>query len=106
MSVESLAGLLPSAAGLPRAQVAGTDAQRVQAAAVRQQRDLLLRQLADRSAGVAEPDGRDMLAEDRDANGRQPWQRALSHHDPQNQDPSRASRTAGSECGKAIDLVG
>ena len=106
MSVDGLAGLLPSAAGLPRAQVAGTDAQRVQAAAVRQQRAQLSQQLGGRSAGVAEPDGRDMLAEDRDANGRQTWQWAIGRRDPQDQDPSNSAKVSGTACGKSIDLVG
>lgn len=105
MSIDGVSGLLPSAAGLPRAQVAGADAQSVQGAAIRQQRDQLLQQLADRSAGVAEPDGRDLLTEDRDANGRQPWQWALRHQDRHQQDPVN-SAPAGNECGKSIDLVG
>lgn len=106
MSIDGLSGLLPSAAGLPRAQVAGADAQRAQAGAIRLQRDQLLKQLAERSAGVAEPDGRDLLTEDRDANGRQPWQWALSQHDPHQQDPSNSPKVAGNECGTSIDLVG
>ncbi len=105
MSIDSMSGLLPSAAGVPRAQVAGADAQGAATRAAALLRERSLKQLADRSAGVAQPDGRNLLTEDRDANGRQGWQYARGGREL-SQPPSPAAAPTAGECGKSIDLVG
>lgn len=105
MSIELLSSLLPSAAGIPLAQTAGSDVARIKTQQADHQRDMRLHELADQAAGVAEPDGNDLPTEDRDADGRQPWQRSQAGGAADMTHAAGQPRS-GDQCGLAIDLVG
>jgi hypothetical protein len=74
MNIESIGSVPASAAGSPLAQSTGASVERAaQVAAARQSR-VQSNERADSAAGISETDASDMKPEDRDADGRQPWE--------------------------------
>jgi hypothetical protein len=102
VSSDPIGGILGSAAGVPIAQSArahGAAAQQ-QVRVLQQQRAARLQ--ADRAAGIAEPDAKEMELQERDADGRQAWRRVASKTTPPNE--TKPALTAPPESG--IDLIG
>ncbi len=79
MSVLPTSGIVVSAAGVGLAQSSGAEKIRAQQAATAQQRQLESETRAEDTAGIAATDGEDQETNDRDADGRRPWQ----FHKPQ-----------------------
>jgi len=111
MSVGPLGGIAGSVAGSPLAQTKGAELERAQQDAASQQRRIQNDQKADSAAGVAETDGDDHEAEDRDADGRRLWEPAPQPTDQQGEDgsahekPAKAKDPTG-ESGNLLDLSG
>jgi len=105
MSIESVTGIVASAAGLSRAMASGVDLLRAQLRVTRQQRARLLQSLADRSQSLAEPARQDMPAQDRDVDGRQPWRWPQRERGMSTADDSPHG-TAPSSNGSMLDLTG
>jgi hypothetical protein len=107
MSIGSTGGIGVSAAGSPMAQTDGPEIERVRHSAA-QRRQIQALDDADAAAGVTETDGTDLQAEDRDADGRQPWESPheaeSAHNGPPHDMAPRESQSA--ECGSLLDLTG
>jgi hypothetical protein len=73
MSIGPLGGILSSAAGSQSAQ-SGSDVARNRQDAVHHNRQVKLDGHADNTAGIAETDGEEHQSDDRDADGRRPWE--------------------------------
>ena len=109
MSVGSL-GFVGSIAATPAAQ-RGVDAERVQHDTVRQQGEAKSDLQAEKAAGIGETDGDEHDANERDADGRRPWEiaaRAKKADADQNPEapPLRQSKDATGETGGQLDLTG
>jgi hypothetical protein len=109
MSIGSL-GILAGAAGTPLAQTKGSDVDRTQQDASSQQRHVNNELKAEAAAGIAETDGQEHQTNERDADGRRPWElpakkkaapaaEAEVDAEPQSKDPSGDS-------GGQLDLTG
>jgi hypothetical protein len=109
MNVHPLGGLLGSAAGTHRAQRAG-ETDRAQQDAVHAQRQATAQTKAEAAAGIGSTDAEDQAPQERDADGRRPWeappappdQSPATPHDP---DPPRPRDVHG-ERGQWLDLSG
>jgi hypothetical protein len=102
-----MAGLAGSVAATALAQTMGSEVDRAQQATGSQERRVRTEQRAENAGGIGEADGDDHQADERDADGRQPWQppeRAASQ--PQPSAPSRSSKDASRQSGNLIDLTG
>ena len=75
MSIGGYGGILPSAAGTQLAQTGGTERDRVQQEANSQARKTDSQIKLEKAASIGETDGDNHETEDRDADGRQAWQR-------------------------------
>jgi hypothetical protein len=110
MSVGPLGSVLSSAAGAPQAQPRA-DVDQAEKTIADQHREAQRNEQADAAAGIAQPDGEEHEAEDRDADGRRMWEEVIGPEgemmtDPATHLPSRASRDASGERGHEIDLSG
>jgi hypothetical protein len=110
MSVGPLGGILGSVAGSLSAQ-SGSDVGRARQEAIHQNRQTKLDNHADNTAGVAETDGEDHQSNDRDADGRRPWEipggeaRPLPQAEVADTQPP-LSRDASGMSGSQLDLSG
>jgi hypothetical protein len=96
-------------AGAPLAQSAGGSVERVQRESTNQQRQADAARHADSAAGIAETDGQEHQTNERDADGRRPWElppRAAPPPPEPEPDPPAASRDASGTCGQHLDLSG
>jgi hypothetical protein len=75
MSTDPIGGILGSAAGVPMAQSARSHGAVAQQMARVQQQQRAAQVQADRAAGIAGPDAKEMELQERDADGRQAWWR-------------------------------
>ena len=110
MSIAPLAGVYASAAGLPLAQITGSDVERTRQKIVNRERQAATDEQADRAAGIAEPDGEDLEANDRDADGRRPWEIPLGQKRTTIAQQPSAAIAAGygqdTEDSHSLDLTG
>jgi hypothetical protein len=111
MSIGPLGGIFASAAGAQLAQGTGSDVKRAQHDATNKQRQVASQQQADSAAGIAETDGEDIESNDRDADGRRPWEFGPPKPpaDPAAEQPSDTilqSKDTTGDCGKSLDLTG
>lgn len=74
MNIGVVGGIPASIAGSPLAQTSGSDVDRTKTATAAQSRAHASAILADKAAGIGETDGKDHQTEDRDADGRRPWE--------------------------------
>ncbi|MBN2021239.1 MAG: hypothetical protein JW809_00455 [Pirellulales bacterium] len=108
MSVGPLGGL--GAAGAPLAQTSGSEVERARQDAAAQQRQIQTGQKADAAAGIGETDGQDHETEERDADGRRPWEIPAGETN-QSDDASaapdaRRGKDASGQRGNLLDLSG
>ncbi len=109
MSVGPL-GVFGSVAASPQAQCA-SDADRAQQDTTRQQAETTNDLKAERAAGIDETDGQEHSPNERDADGRRPWEIAGRDKKPAAADeatppPNRQSRDITGTTGKQLDLTG
>ncbi len=106
MSVGST-GIAAGVAGLPLAQTAGPETERVQQALAAAGRRVYHGRKAEAAAGVGEPDGEDHQPAERDADGRRPWEELLES-DPSEKAsaPVRQSKDPSRQSGNLLDLTG
>jgi len=109
-SIAANPGLAASAAGTSLAQTSGSETVRARQAVSNQQRQLESLAKAAETAGIAPTDGEDQETNDRDADGRRPWefaahpQQSLSA-DADAQLPPPVKDVNG-ESGNQLDLTG
>jgi hypothetical protein len=104
MNIESISSVSASAAGAPLAQGSGASVERAAhvTAARRSQLDSARR--ADGAAGISETDAADIKTDDREADGRQPWQPPSARSPEQKAIPSNGP--AGDDLpGRGLDLT-
>ena len=108
MSIGPLGGLAGSAAGAPLAQTKGSEIERLQQAAAAQESHDRNTQRAENAAGVGEPDADDHEVEDRDADGRRPWEiPAYQEHAEQDDTPDLPPlHDPNGHAGNVLDLSG
>ena len=110
MSIGPLGGILGSAAGAPLAQTSGADVERAKQDTIHQQRQVASQQQADTAAGIAETDGKDLESNDRDADGRRPWEfgpaKPKAAEEPPAAETPVQSKDLTGECGSSLDLTG
>jgi hypothetical protein len=104
MTIESTASVTVSAAGVPIAQAAGTDldAARLAASAAQLKHDA--DQRAARAAGIAQADGDDLQAGERDSDGRSAWILRRRTMDPTSE--PFAERRDSDGPGRILDVTG
>jgi hypothetical protein len=110
MSVGPLGGINVSAAGAPLAQTKGSEVERTGQDVGAQHRNVFFEKKAEAAAGVGEADGEDHQSNERDADGRRPWEfPPQKAEDPNAKDaddkPPHSHDTTG-ECGNLLDLSG
>jgi hypothetical protein len=109
MSVGPLPGLIPSAAGAPLAQTKGPEVERAQQAAGAAEHHVQGQQKAETAAAIGQPDGDDHQTDQRDADGRRPWQRparrAAAGENREEGSPPPAKDPTG-QSGSLLDLAG
>ncbi|MGA2061132.1 MAG: hypothetical protein ABSG67_11670 [Thermoguttaceae bacterium] len=107
-SVGPLGGVNVSAAGAPLAQTKGSDVERAGHDIGAQHRNAVYEQKAEAAAGIGETDGEDHQTDERDADGRHPWElppkKQKSAEDPSKQPPQSRDTTGAS--GNLLDLTG
>ncbi|MFZ5832870.1 MAG: hypothetical protein ACOY3P_22515 [Planctomycetota bacterium] len=109
MSVGPLGGTIVSIAGTPLAQTKGGEVDRAQQETTAQKRQATSLEKAEAAAGIGETDGEDHEAEDRDADGRRPWEIVAEAKQASEQGqpvaPSQSKDTTGAS-GRLLDLTG
>lgn len=107
MSIGFLGGVAASAAGSQRAQTTGSDVERTQHDATDRERQIDSDLQADAAAGIAEPDGKDLEANDRDADGRQAWEIGSAKRPAVQppQCPAKPGENADDSRGGSLDLT-
>ncbi len=107
-SVGPLGGVNVSAAGTPLAQTKSSDVERAGQDVGAQHRTAVYEKKAEAAAGIGETDGEDHQTDERDADGRRPWEFAAKNpnsvDDPSKQPPK--SRDTTGESGNLLDLTG
>lgn len=98
-------GVIASAAGTPLAQTTGSDVDRTHAEVAAQRRLVYHETKAEAAAGVGQPDGEDHEAEQRDADGRRPWETPPAAATIDAVDPPR-SADPSHQRGNLLDLDG
>ena len=110
MNVGVATGIQASIAGIPVAQTSGSDIDRARTDTAAQQRANATDANAEKAAGIGETDGEDHQTDDRDADGRRPWEFGGSKKaaKPQAEDESgvRLSKDLTGESGGQLDLTG
>lgn len=107
MSIGPTSGLAGSVAATALAQTTGPEADRAQQAAANQEGRVRNEQRAESAGGIGEADGDDHQTDERDADGRRPWEMPVPEAaasqpptaPPQSKDASRQS-------GNLLDLTG
>jgi hypothetical protein len=109
MSVGPLGGVNVSAAGSPLAQTTGTDVERASQDVGAQHRSVVYEKKAEAAAGVGQPDGEEHQTDERDADGRRPWEFPPDKQkNPADDAADRTppSRDATGARGNLLDLTG
>jgi hypothetical protein len=109
MSIGPLSGLIGSVAGTPLAQSKGSEVERSQQDAVKQQRQAQSELRSETAAGIGAADGEDKEASERDADGRRLWEAPLANAADADAPPppaERHSRDASGQAGNSLDLSG
>jgi len=103
-----MAGLAGSVAATSVAQTGSADVDRTQQAPGNQQRQVRSELRADSAAGIGEADGDNHETNERDADGRRPWERSNSSSSPSGAsfDGPRLSKDASHQSGNLLDLSG
>jgi hypothetical protein len=108
MSIGPAAGVVASAAGAA-AQAGGADVQRARQDAIAQQRAVRTALQAEDAAGIAQTDGQEHETNERDADGRRPWEAAQQRPNPEDSaaspDAPPTSRDASGLSGSQLDLT-
>jgi hypothetical protein len=107
MSMAPLGGLLGSAAGAPLSQAKGTEVERGARDAAAAARAVETADRADRAGGIGETE-QDQQSEERDADGRRPWETPVTSHAPAATPPAEPARSkdASGMAGTQLDLIG
>jgi hypothetical protein len=108
MSIGSL-GILGGAAGTPLAQTKGSDVDRAEQDANDQKRQVTNELKAEAAAGIAETDGQEHQTNERDADGRRPWEilaKKAKPAEPAAELPPVQSKDPSGESGGQLDLSG
>jgi hypothetical protein len=107
-SIGSLGGILNSAAGAPLAQTKGSEVERSQQDQTAQQRQVQGELRAETAASIGETDGEEHQTADRDADGRQLWQRSHAHEkaDAEVAPEAPRSKDVSGQTGSQLDLSG
>ncbi len=106
MSVDPIGNVSASAAGSRFAQINGADVERAQHDAAAQKREIASSERAKSAAGIGAADGESIEVDDRDADGRRPWEL------PASKDPIIPTCQPGKNndkrdgLGGSVDLVG
>ena len=108
MSVGPLGGINVSAAGAPLAQTKGSDVERASQDVAAQNRNTVYEQKAEAAAGIGETDGEEHQTDERDADGRRPWEFHPNKPKNPNDDPAKCSqsRDVTGTSGNLLDLTG
>ncbi len=107
MSVGPTSGLAGNVAATALAQTAGPESDRAQQAAANQERRVRNEQRAESAAGIGEADGQDHQTDERDADGRLPWEFRQREPDPDQAPPGPPqSKDASHQSGNLLDLTG
>jgi len=107
MSVGPTSGLAGSVAATALAQTTGPESDRAQQAAGNQERRVRNEQRAESAAGIGEADGDDHQTDERDADGRLPWEFRQREPDPGQPPPGPPqSKDASRQSGNLLDLTG
>jgi hypothetical protein len=107
MSMAPLGGLLGSAAGAPLSQTKGSEVERGTREAAVAARAVETAERADRAGGIGQTE-QDQQSEERDADGRRPWETpATARPDVPTEtlEPTRSKDVTGM-AGTQLDLVG
>jgi hypothetical protein len=107
-TVGPLGGVNVSAAGVPLAQTKGSDVDRASQDVGAQHRNTVFEKKAEAAAGIGEADGQNHETNERDADGRRPWEFHAKQQRP-GDDPSQLppqSRDTSGESGNLLDLTG
>ena len=105
MSIGPL-NIAASAAGSPLAQTKGSEAERVQKAVGAQRRQVYHDETAAAAAGVGQPDGEDHETDQRDADGRRPWEDQPEPEVVAGLPAARQSKDPTQQSGNLLDLTG
>ncbi len=111
MSVGPLS-FVASGAATPLAQSKGSDVDRAEQETSAQERQFQHELKAEQAAGIGETDGEEHETEDRDADGRRPWELPPKKGEPKAEtdaastDEPMHSRDATGACGNQLDLTG
>jgi hypothetical protein len=111
MSIGSL-GFAGIGAATPLPQAKGSDADRSVQETAAQKSEQQSDAKAESAAGIGETDGDDHKIEEREGDGRMPWQTPASGNvsdlkgDESNGAPLPSSRDATGQCGNVLDLTG
>jgi hypothetical protein len=107
MSMAPLGGLLVSAAGAPLSQTKGGEVERTAREAAVSARALETADRADRAGGIGQTE-QDQQSEERDADGRRPWEIAAASYTDEAAEASEPARSkdATGMAGTQLDLVG
>lgn len=110
MNVGVATGLPASFAGIPVAQTGGAEIDRTRTEAAALRRAEAADAQAEKAAGIGETDGEDHQTDDRDADGRRPWEfgpapTAVSQNALEAEEP-RQSKDLSGEAGGQLDLTG
>jgi hypothetical protein len=111
MSIGPTAGLLASVAGVPLAQTQGAEIDRAKNEVSSYQRARQSERKAENAAGIGATDGENHDTNERDADGRRPWEldavKKSSSADDEAAAPDfpRASRDAADASGNQLDLT-
>lgn len=111
MNVGAATGLPASFAGIPVAQTSGSEVDRARTDSEAMRRANAADAEAEKAAGIGETDGENHQADERDADGRRPWEfgAARQHEKPGAEDEpteQRQSRDVTGESGGELDLTG
>ena len=110
MSIGPAGSLFPSVAGAPLAQASGSEVQRAKQDATAQQRIVDAAEKAEGAAGIAETDGQNHETNERDADGRRPWEIEAKKQSPEDESPADEqapppSKDTSGQCGGQLDLT-
>jgi len=107
MQVGPLGNIAAGAAGAPLAQTQGAERDRTHQQSAAHQRRIQTEQLAAEAAGIGQADGQEHQTDERDADGRLPWE--MPARPPQNPPaspaPARPEDPDGA-IGAQLDLLG
>lgn len=109
MQLGPLGQISASAAGAPLAQSKGTELDRTHQESAAHQRQIRTEQQAADAAGIGQTDGQEHQTDERDADGRLPWEIPARPANPQGEQPedspSRCPDPSGTT-GTHLDLLG